>query len=334
MDEANFSSPLEFKHISTGVTKTLEYIDKRRKGEEKSLKTSFSKLNKVLLGGIDWFRIFTIAGSSGAGKSTILENLKRDFLTLNDPDFDILSFEFEMRIEDQLSRSAAADTQLNIKEIYSATDALSDKEFERIKESLDDLKDKPLYYVDNVGSVSDIINTIIRFVDSHELEKKNRGIIVTIDHIILTKGRQGESEKDIIDNLMKSLVALKKLYASRGIRCLFITLSQLNRDIESVERIQNKNLNYPNKNDLFAASSVYYCSDYVLISHRPSTITGLGQWYGPQKNGFPYGYPVVSPRDPKKSMVYWHLVKERFGEGQIIAMVENFQFSKIEEYIL
>jgi hypothetical protein len=44
---------LNVRHISHGADVTAEYITKLRTGEIKSLKTSFSKLNKALLNGID-----------------------------------------------------------------------------------------------------------------------------------------------------------------------------------------------------------------------------------------------------------------------------------------
>lgn len=41
------------KHIGVAVDDALNYIDGRRKGKIKSLKTSLPKLNKALLDGID-----------------------------------------------------------------------------------------------------------------------------------------------------------------------------------------------------------------------------------------------------------------------------------------
>jgi len=331
---SNHQNLLPYKHISHGVKTTLEYIRKRQSGEEKSLKTRFKKLDKLLLDGIDWYRIFTIAGRSGSGKSVVLENLKHDFITLNEPDFDILSFEFEMRIEDTLTRIASSEVGMSVKEIYSAGSVVTDDQLKAVSKSLEKVSESPIYYVDNVGTVTEILDTIMAFVNTNKLKERDRGIIVTIDHVLLTKNKQGEAEKDVIDNLMKSLVALKKYYAGLGVRCLFITLSQLNRDIEQGDRVTNKNLHYPTRSDLFAASSVYYCSDYVLITHRPATITGLGQWYGPPKKNFPYGLPVAIGDAPAKHCVFWHLIKERFGETAIISMVENFKESKIEEITL
>ncbi len=46
-------TPLEVRHISQGVASTVSYIDSLRSGKIKSLKTSFAKLNKALLNGVD-----------------------------------------------------------------------------------------------------------------------------------------------------------------------------------------------------------------------------------------------------------------------------------------
>lgn len=329
------SNSLPIKHISEGVVEAKKYIYKRKIGEERSLQTSFKKLNKALMDGLDWYRIFTIAGLSGSGKSTILENLKRDFYELNpDEKFDVLSFEFEMRIEDQLARNVSSKIDLSVKELYSAGGELSDEDFDLASKELDKIVDRPIYYVDNVGTVKEIIDTIIFFANSNKLEENGRGLIVTIDHLLLTKGKGTEKEKEKVDNLMQQLVALKQYFSSRKLRCIFITLSQLNRDIETGDRVLKRELHYPNKNDIFAASSVYYCSDYVVVSHKPAGINGIKDWYGPADSdgGFPYGLPVYCPTDTNKAMIYWHVIKERFGETKILAMVEDFKNSRILEY--
>ncbi len=327
---------LKVKSIKEGVSSTLRYIKARREGELSSLKTSFTKLNQALLNGIDWFRIFTIAGLSGGGKSTILEQIKQDILSLNKVDFVTLSFEFEMLIEDQLSRTISSKTNLPLKEMYSAFSYLDDTKYNEVLAAAEKLANEHSYYVDNTGTVEQVKQTIMEFVRDQNLTERGLGIIVTIDHVLLTKGKQGDSEKAIVDDLMTTLVELKKYYASIGQRCLFICLSQLNRDLEHIDRISTPALHYPNRNDIFASSAVYTCSDYVLITHKPAALVGLGAFYGPPKKseGFPKGYPVKNPKDPSKDMIYWHLIKERFGKQKIMSMVENFEFSRIDEITL
>lgn len=51
----NYSSPLTLnvEHISDKVEQTIDFIEKRYKGEISSLKTGLNKLDKALLNGLD-----------------------------------------------------------------------------------------------------------------------------------------------------------------------------------------------------------------------------------------------------------------------------------------
>lgn len=323
---------LNVRHISYGANVTADYITKLRTGEIKSLKTSFSKLNKALLNGIDWNRIFTIAALSGGGKSTILEQIKRDFLDLNGDSFEILSFDFEMLIEDQLTRYVSSKIKKSLKDIYSSDKPLSDEDYKEVVDILEARKNAPVFYVDNPGTPEQIRATILQFAMERDLLSLNKGLVISIDHATLVKGKSGETEKTIIDELMTVFLELKKYFASTGLRCIFLVLSQLNRDIERPERTSNPLLHFPTRNDIFAASSIYHCSDYVMISHRPANVNGIKDYYGPpQGEKFPRGLPIKSPADPKRDMVYWHLIKERFGKTVIIPMVEDFKNATLEQ---
>ena len=322
---------MEYRHISYGVDSALNYIDKRRKGEIVSLKTSFAKLNKALMAGIDWGRIMTIAGQSGAGKSTILELFKKDFIDLNESNFEILSFDFEMLVEDQVARYLASVTNKTLKDIYSATTPLEDIEYDTIKQILDERKKVPIFYVDNSGTPEQIQKTILTFAQERDLLNKNYGLVITIDHVLLTKGKTGEQEKATVDSLMEMLNDVKKYFSHIGLRCLIICLGQLNREIEKMDRVDNPLYHFPNRNDIFAASSIYHTSDYVIITHRPSTVSGIKEGYGPPRKNYPKGLPLKYPQDETRDMIYWHIIKERFGKPGIIALAENFKHSKIEE---
>lgn len=239
-----------------------------------------------------------------------------------------------MLIEDQIARSLSAKTGLGVKELYSAGTSLNDTNFKLVEKTLSAISDDRSFFVDTVGTVDQVRDTILEFARDKNLLYTDTGLVITIDHVLLTKGRVGDAEKVIVDSLMMTLVELKKHFASIGLKCIFIVLSQLNRDIEHVDRVSNKMLHYPTRNDIFGASSVYNSSDYVLISHRPADLVGLGQFYGPGEEGFPKGLPVKCPTDPKHDMVYWHLIKERFGKPILLTMVEDFSVSSIKEYNL
>lgn len=266
-----------------------------------------------------------------------MEQIKRDFIDLNkDEAFEVLSFDFEMLIEDQLTRYTSSKVKKSLKEIYSADGALDDKSYKEVLKVLEERRNAPIYYVDNPGTPEQIRETILQFASDRNLLEQNKGLVVSLDHVLLTKGKTSEVEKAIVDSLMFTFLELKKYFASIGLRCIFLVLSQLNRDIERPERTGNPLLHYPTRNDIFGASSVYHCSDYVLITHRPANINGIKDRYGPPKGekggplyeGLPTKYMVDGK---KKDMVYFHLIKERFGKTVIIPTVENFENATVTE---
>jgi replicative DNA helicase len=328
---AKTSSSLTFNHISKSVNEALSYVDGRRKGQIKSLATGFEKLDKVLLNGIEWNRIFTIAAMSGSGKSVLCEQLKRNLIQLNpDSNIDILSFEFEMPAREQMLRNISGRTGRSVRNILSCDNAIDDKSFEIISNTAKAFNKYNIWSVETSGSIEQIENTIREFVKYREIHVKKNGLLITIDHVLLTLGKQGEDERKVISQLYRKIVQLKKQFIAAGIPVLFILLSQLNRNIETPERKLNPDLNYPNRTDLFGSSDIFMCSDYVLVIHKPA-ILNLNS-YGPPKPNFPGGLPIYSPKNEDQAMIYFHLLKQRAGEAKILSMLDNFKNSKIDEY--
>lgn len=324
--------PEGIRTMEEAVNATKSFITDMRSRKIKPLKTGWAKLNDSLMNGIDWWRIATVAGTPGAGKSSWLSQFRRDIIRLNrDQKFEILSFELEMRMEDQLTRDLSAITGLGLKDIYSKDTPISDDDYDKICRSLNEMKSSPVYFIEEANSADVIIQTIIDFVKAKEIGGET-GLVITLDHSLLTKGRAGEDEKKRVDDLYHKLVALKKDAAAMGIKIIVVILSQLNRDIQSNDRVTNPKLHYPTQNDLFASSATYQCSDYVIILSRPATIVGIGLWYGPEIEGHKKGLPVYCPTDKSKTMLYLHIIKERFGLPKIIACVENFKQNEILEY--
>lgn len=333
MEKASFKS-LEIKKIPQVIDEATEFILRRKEGLEPSLKVKSTKINDTFLDGFDWGRIITVAGSSGSGKSTLVRQFITEMIDENPlQDFEVLSFQFEMLGIDEIARDISSKVNKSLKEIYSAGKQLSDTDYSIICKKLDELRKYNISIVDNSGTVSEIKDTILRFIIENKLAQSKRGLIVSIDHTLLITKEDNQEDKQVIDSLMFMLVTLKKKLASLGIKVIFFVISQLNRNIEANERIINPKLHYPNKNDLFGASSVYNGSDYVIIVHRPCIIDGLGNWYGPARKGWSEGLPVFNPYDSSQAMIYLHVIKERFGKPSIIAMVDNLKFGKISEYV-
>jgi len=240
-----------------------------------------------------------------------------------------------MLAKDQVARNLSGKLGKSTKYLYSGqNNVVSDEEYTIISSTASSLNKYPIYYVDSVGTVDQVRSTVIDFVERQNLLEDDRGLVVTIDHVLLTKGRQGQAEKQVVDELAYMCVELKKKLTAMGLKIIIVLLSQLNRDIESSERVTNPNLHYPTKNDIFGASSMFFSSDYVLITHKPAIIEGIKQTYGPERpgEGFDEGLPVYNPNKPSQPMIYWHLLKERFGEPKILLMLDDFKNSRVLEY--
>lgn len=317
------SKSLKYRHIRRASDEVLQYMDDRRLGKIRSVKTRWEKLNNAVTGGLEWGTIVTVAGMSGSGKSSVANEMETSLFDHNPHEsFSVISFNFEMLAMKQVGRKISGKLDLTSTQLYSGTDMLGDKEFEQAKQVIEDsINDYDIYYVDVPGTVEQMYNTIKKFHAAQKRKKgDNYGSVIFLDHTLLTKGAQGANEREILTKLYKMFMLLKK-----EIKCITVVLSQLNRNIESSERLANPMMHYPMKKDIFGSDSVFHGSDIVLISHKPYMLHL--QSYGPNN------LPVTNPQTPEQAMIYWHIIKNREGEaGVVLSMVDNLKFSKIDEY--
>ena len=288
----NSSKDLHIRHIASATDEILEYINHRRHGIIKSLRTRWPKFNRQCKGGIEPNAIYAVCGISGSGKSSFANSLETDLFELNtNEDFVVLNFNFEMLSSKQVGRKLSYKLNKTTSELYSASNTddtykVSDVDFEEILKQANKIKKYPIYYVDCPGTVDEIRNTIISFQALEEMNKK--WVIVILDHTLLTKGKSSESEREIISDLQKMFMERKK-YG----KITIIQLSQLNREIEDKDRVNNPSMHYPMRRDIFGSDSLFQASDYVIVLHRPEII-GISD-YGPKKL-------------PVKNMIYMHFL--------------------------
>jgi len=306
----NSNNSLTFKHISHATTEAIEYIDNRRKGAIKSLKTRWKKFNYTAMGGIEVNTIYTIAGISGAGKSAFLNSLESDLFDLNpDIDFIILSFSLEMLSFKQIGRKLSYKLKKTTSELYTVTEPLSDYDFKKVEEESKKIRNYPIYYVDTPGTVSEIKNTIDKF---REMYAKDKWLIIDFDHVLLTKGDGVESERNTLVNLQRMFIEEKKIG-----KTTIIQLSQLNREIEEISRITNPSLHFPQRRDLAGSDAMFFASDYIIVLHTPEKLGirsyGINNW-------------------PVDNMIYMHWLKCREGEPKILSFINNLKYNSIEEY--
>ncbi len=304
------SNSLTFKHISVASDEIIKYIDNRRKGIVKSLKTRWDKFNNTCNGGIEPNSIYVIAGISGSGKSAFANSLETDLFDLNpDVDFIVLSFSLEMLSSKVIGRKLSYKLKKTTSELYTTTNPLSDRDFEKVEKEAKYIKSYPIFYVDTPGTVDEVRNTILKFIDMYA---KDKWLIIMYDHTLLTKLSNGEQERNTIVNLQRLFVETKKIN-----KTTIIQLSQLNREIEDKDRITNPTLHFPQRRDLSSSDSVFQCADYVMVLHRPELLVksyGINNW-------------------PVKDMIYLHILKNRDGEPKILSFINNLKYNSIEEYL-
>ena len=150
------SSKLDIKHISEPTEEILNYIDNRRKGIVKSLRTKWRKFNNACLGGISPNQIITVAGISGSGKSSFVNSLETDLFDLNpNQEFIVLSFSLEMLSSMQVGRKLSYKTHRSTTELYSGIPdeyKPTDEDFDTLKKQAEGIKRYPIFYVDTPGS--------------------------------------------------------------------------------------------------------------------------------------------------------------------------------------
>jgi replicative DNA helicase len=311
MEPSLNNNSLTFKHISVASDEIVKYIDNRRKGIVKSLKTRWDKLNNVLGGGFEQNSIITIAGISGSGKSSFVNSLETDLIDLNpESNLIILGFSFEMLSSRQVGRKLSYKLKKTTQELYTTNVPLSDKDFKQVEEEAKIIRNYPIFHVDNPGTVDEVKNTILKFI---EMYAKDKWLIITFDHALLTKQANNEKERETLVNLQRMFIEIKKLG-----KITIIQLSQLNREIEDKDRITNPALHFPQRRDLAGSDALFQASDLILVLHRPELlgikVYGINNW-------------------PVKDMIYMHCVKVREGEPKILSFINNLKYNSIEEYL-
>lgn len=310
--EQTSNNILRIQHIREPAKAIVKYIDDRRKGYTKSLRTRWQKFNNMCMGGIEPNVIYTVAGISGSGKSSFANSLETDLFDLNkDNDFVVLSFNFEMLSSKQVGRKLSYKLSKTTSELYSGTHVkVSDNEYKDIEKTAEELSNYPIYYVDTAGTVEQVRNTITYFRSLSQF--KDKWVVIMFDHTLLTRNKSGESERSVLADLQRLFMEVKKYK-----RTTIIQLSQLNREIEEASRINNNAQHFPIRRDIFGGDSVYHSSDYVIVLHRPE-ILGITS-YGPKN------WPVAN-------LIYMHFLKVREGEPKILVFENNLKYNRIDDY--
>ena len=287
--------------MSVVAQEAINYIAGRREHNITSLKTRWIKFNKQCMGGIEPNTVYTIAGISGSGKSSMANLIQTDIIDLNpNEDIIVLTFSLEMVGFRQVGRTLSNKLRRTTSTLYSSETDLDESTFKDVINVSNQLKKYPIYFVDNPSTPTQVNNIIRWFYDKY-VKDTNKHFVIIYDHALLTK--QEGSTIETISELERVFIQAKKLPLTSVIQ-----LAQMNRNIEQPERINNPLSHYPMRSDLSSSDSIFQASDYVLVIHRPEILNI--QEYGPNHL-------------PVNNKVYLHMLKNRDAGKPCILEFEN-----------
>ena len=297
--EQNLSNLI--RPMSTVTKEAVAYIAGRRNHSISSLRTRWNKLNRQCMGGIEPNTVYTIAGISGSGKSSMANTLQTDLIDCNtEEEVIVLTFSLEMVGFRQVGRTLSQKLRQTTSTLYSSETSLSDELYKKVIEVSNSLKEYPIYFVDNPITPMQVEQIIKSFYEQY-VKNTNKHFVIIYDHALLTK--QVGTTLETIAELERVFIQTKKLPMTSVIQ-----IAQMNRNIESSERINNPSSHYPMRSDLSSSDSIFQASDYVLVLHRPE-ILGI-QEYGPLHL-------------PTANKVYLHILKNRDAGKPCILEFEN-----------
>lgn len=287
--------------MSVVAQEAINYIAGRREHNITSLKTRWIKFNKQCMGGIEPNTVYTIAGISGSGKSSMANLIQTDIIDLNpNEDVIVLTFSLEMVGFRQVGRTLSNKLRRTTSTLYSSETDLDESTFKDVVNVSNQLKKYPVYFVDNPGTPTQV-NNIIQWFYNKYVKDTNKHFVIIYDHALLTK--QEGSTIETISELERVFIQTKKLPLTSVIQ-----LAQMNRNIEQPERINNPLSHYPMRSDLSSSDSIFQASDYVIVMHRPEILNI--QEYGPNHL-------------PVNNKVYLHMLKNRDAGKPCILEFEN-----------
>jgi len=292
------------------LNKGLKYIEKRRNGDIRSLRTPWPGFNSAGIDGLEWGSMLTIGARPGAGKTMIVSHMLREAHRLNpDQEFNILEFQFEMGDEQYAARQFAGEVAQDYKVVLSTERQLDEFIVDQMKDYIAHCQ-----YLESKGLRREIISDSLTHTEMEEAIKEayveggSKPMIVTIDHSWLIKKRTNEKDKfDVLYNTTEMLMMLKK-----KIPIIVIMITQLNRSIDEATRKTPGTIgNYPTSSDIFGGDALMQGSDMVVVLSRP--------WKADIKSYGPYAYEV------EEDDVFMHLLKVRNGNEK-----KNIVFMKMD----
>jgi replicative DNA helicase len=307
---SNVKPEWEGQHKS--FSEALNYMLKRQTGEEKSIYTPWPKFNDATTDGLEWNTLTVIGGRPGSGKTLIKDQIIRESFILNPEEkFRVLEFQFEMVGRTSAIREFSSITGKTYKELCSAGSKLNADTLNACHQ----YAKKRIKYPVDIISTPMTVNKMRDQIDQYMTHFKGQKTIITLDHTILVKRAPYQnSSLDMLFELGEFFTQCKRDYP-----CLFIALSQLNRNIDNPDRaVDGKYGNYILESDIFGSDAMLQHADTLIGINRPAK--QKIKYYGPDR------YII----DDDKTLVL-HFLKARNGDTRMSFFKAQFEKMEIRE---
>ncbi len=222
----------------------------RNKGALRGLKTGFRDLDKITAG-FQKGDLVIVGARPAMGKTTFAQNLAYNIASINNKG--VLFFSMEMaanEIVDRLISEVSGVKNWNIR-----TGNLSDEEFQKIGDAMDEMDNLPIY-IDDTSSMTivELRNKARRAMHDHDI-----GVIV-VDYLQLIQGsdRYKGNRVQEVTEISRGLKIL-----ARELEIPVIALAQLSRNVTGRDNPR------PILSDLRESGSIEQDADLVMFLHRP-----------------------------------------------------------------
>ena len=223
---------------------------KKNKGALRGLKTGFPDIDKMTAG-FQKGDLIIIGARPAMGKTTMAQNLAYNIASINKKG--VLFFSMEMaknEIIDRIISDVASVDGWNIR-----TGNLSDEEFARIDDAMNEMDEVPIY-IDDTSSMTifDIRNKARRAMHDHNIA------MIVIDYLQLIQGsdRYKGNRVQEVTEISRGLKIL-----ARELEIPVVALAQLSRSVAGRDDPR------PVLSDLRESGSIEQDADLVMFLHRP-----------------------------------------------------------------
>lgn len=295
----NDASPLKAVSERDALKKALYKMKARHNGQLKSLKTAWVNFNNAFCDGLEWRTITVVGARPGTGKTLFMEQLVNDVIKMNpDQSFRVLKFQFEMLDETNGIRKLSMNVGSDYNTLMSKEKPVDKSIFQKCVQFYESTEKYDVVdVVYDPCTVDEMCATIHAYMEKHKTEDGFVNTLVTIDHSALFRVGKGQKDKfEMLNSLGEALTEMKKKFP-----VAFLVLSQLNRNVETVERAKDGTYgNYILDSDLYGSDALLQHADVVLGINRP--FNRRIKFYGPEKY-------IINDSD----LLVFHILKSRNG---------------------